>query len=197
MAVEKKKEEKKSMIIVVPSCLKDADGARTRSDQLPKIVATYVAPLVAHTSLGPIVATFVYAFIRIFSVYDSHKTIAPQTVVNCSSLIERKVVAGTDLIYSVVDRRGWIVDKSYKIVDKIYKMKGSMFEALYWVVRTVFLGLISLARMLKIYQLGKPSEEGAETALDVKNIPESVNFHFTRQCNYQCGFYAAINCYIQ
>jgi hypothetical protein len=27
------KEEKKSMIIVVPSCLKDADGARTRSDQ--------------------------------------------------------------------------------------------------------------------------------------------------------------------
>ena len=25
--------EKKSMIIVVPSCLKDADGARTRSDQ--------------------------------------------------------------------------------------------------------------------------------------------------------------------
>ena len=38
MAVEKKKErkrkeEKKSMIKVVPSCLKDADGARTRSDQ--------------------------------------------------------------------------------------------------------------------------------------------------------------------
>ena len=31
---EKRKEEKKSMIIVVPSCLKDADGARTRSDQL-------------------------------------------------------------------------------------------------------------------------------------------------------------------
>jgi hypothetical protein len=30
---EKRKEEKKSMIIVVPSCLKDADGARTRSDQ--------------------------------------------------------------------------------------------------------------------------------------------------------------------
>ena len=29
----RKKEEKKSMIIVV-SCLKDADGARTRSDQL-------------------------------------------------------------------------------------------------------------------------------------------------------------------
>ena len=29
----KKKEEKKSMIKVVPSCLKDADGARTRSDQ--------------------------------------------------------------------------------------------------------------------------------------------------------------------
>ena len=28
-----KKEEKMSMIIVVPSCLKDADGARTRSDQ--------------------------------------------------------------------------------------------------------------------------------------------------------------------
>jgi hypothetical protein len=27
------KEEKKSMIIVVPLCLKDADGARTRSDQ--------------------------------------------------------------------------------------------------------------------------------------------------------------------
>jgi hypothetical protein len=25
--------EKKSMIIVVPSCLKDVDGARTRSDQ--------------------------------------------------------------------------------------------------------------------------------------------------------------------
>ena len=34
MAVEKReKEEKKSMIIVVPSCLKDADGARTRLDQ--------------------------------------------------------------------------------------------------------------------------------------------------------------------
>ena len=34
MAVERKKrKEKKSMIIVVPSCLKDADGARTRSDQ--------------------------------------------------------------------------------------------------------------------------------------------------------------------
>ena len=37
MAVERKKkrkkEEKMSMIIVVPSCLKDADGARTRSDQ--------------------------------------------------------------------------------------------------------------------------------------------------------------------
>jgi hypothetical protein len=34
-AVEKreKEEEKKSMIIVVPSCLKDANGARTRSDQ--------------------------------------------------------------------------------------------------------------------------------------------------------------------
>jgi hypothetical protein len=29
----KKEGEKKSMIIVVPSCLKDADGARTRSDQ--------------------------------------------------------------------------------------------------------------------------------------------------------------------
>ena len=34
MAVEREKEEeKKSMIIVVPSCLKDTDGARTRSDQ--------------------------------------------------------------------------------------------------------------------------------------------------------------------
>jgi hypothetical protein len=35
MAVEEKRREreKKSMIIVVPSCLKDADGARTRSDQ--------------------------------------------------------------------------------------------------------------------------------------------------------------------
>jgi hypothetical protein len=32
MAVERRR-EKKSMIIVVPSCLKDADGARTRSDQ--------------------------------------------------------------------------------------------------------------------------------------------------------------------
>jgi hypothetical protein len=30
---EREKEEKKSMIIVVPSCLKDADGARTSSDQ--------------------------------------------------------------------------------------------------------------------------------------------------------------------
>ena len=89
------------------------------------------------------------------------------------------------------------MDKSYKIVDKIFKMTGSVFEALYWVVRTVFLGLISLARRLKIYQLGKPSEEVTGTALDVKNVPESVNFHFTRQCNYQCGFYAAINCCIQ
>ena len=35
---------KKLMIIVVPSCLKDADGARTRSDQnVPKIVATFVS----------------------------------------------------------------------------------------------------------------------------------------------------------
>ena len=34
MAVERRREkEKKSMIIVVPLCLKDADGARTRSDQ--------------------------------------------------------------------------------------------------------------------------------------------------------------------
>ena len=33
MAVEKREKEKKSMIIVVPSCLKDANGARTRSDQ--------------------------------------------------------------------------------------------------------------------------------------------------------------------
>jgi hypothetical protein len=34
MAVERReRKEKKSMIIVVPSCLKDADGARTRSDQ--------------------------------------------------------------------------------------------------------------------------------------------------------------------
>ena len=37
MAVEKKR-EKKSMIIVVPSCLKDADGARTRSDQKSMII---------------------------------------------------------------------------------------------------------------------------------------------------------------
>jgi hypothetical protein len=39
MAVEREKKErreKKSMIIVVPSCLKDADGARTRSDQKEK-----------------------------------------------------------------------------------------------------------------------------------------------------------------
>jgi hypothetical protein len=33
-----KKEEKKSMIRVVPSCLKDADGARTRSDQKSMII---------------------------------------------------------------------------------------------------------------------------------------------------------------
>jgi hypothetical protein len=35
MAVEKKRKEEeiKSMIIEIPSCLKDADGARTRSDQ--------------------------------------------------------------------------------------------------------------------------------------------------------------------
>jgi hypothetical protein len=30
---KEREREKKSMIIVVPSCLKDADGARTRSDQ--------------------------------------------------------------------------------------------------------------------------------------------------------------------
>jgi hypothetical protein len=30
---KEREKEKKSMIIVVPSCMKDADGARTRSDQ--------------------------------------------------------------------------------------------------------------------------------------------------------------------
>ena len=35
-----KEEEKKSMIIVIPSCLKDADGARTRSDQNSEEIST-------------------------------------------------------------------------------------------------------------------------------------------------------------
>ena len=39
---EREKREKKSMIIVVPSCLKDADGARTCSDQNPNLSVYYV-----------------------------------------------------------------------------------------------------------------------------------------------------------
>ena len=48
---ERKKEREKSMIIVVPSCLKDADGARTRSDQ--KSVSSHKINLTKHFDSQP------------------------------------------------------------------------------------------------------------------------------------------------
>ena len=49
------------MIIVVPSCLKDADGARSRSDQNMQNSGLWLSDTVCTVPLGPIVATFVYA----------------------------------------------------------------------------------------------------------------------------------------
>ena len=42
-----------------------------------------------------------------------------------------------------------------------------------------------LALLQQVYSKNKLDSKKSETK---KRIPESVNYHFTRQCNYECGF---------
>lgn len=50
---------------------------------------------------------------------------------------------------------------------------------MYWAA--AFVGLISICVI--VYKLRRPSKKGVE-----ERKCASVNYHFTRQCNYQCGF---------
>ena len=48
------------------------------------------------------------------------------------------------------------------------------------IVGTVVVGLVPILFFLLRWKLRQERRRGA--------VPLSVNYHFTRQCNYQCGF---------
>lgn len=65
---------------------------------------------------------------------------------------------------------------------------GSLVPLLLWLRATLWLAGTDGAQTLterKEPEGTKNQEEGSE---DQSLIPTSVNYHFTRQCNYKCGF---------
>ena len=46
----------------------------------------------------------------------------------------------------------------------------------------------SVRKRSQIVPQGNPLLKGSEKKFPCKIVPRSVNYHFTRQCNYKCGF---------
>lgn len=79
-------------------------------------------------------------------------------------------------------------------------MAESAFESAIWCLVTALIFVVSLLllwweylRTIKIHQVNglnhfKRSEATSRGDCDSLQKPQSVNYHFTRQCNYQCGF---------
>ena len=55
------------------------------------------------------------------------------------------------------------------------------------VATTVTIGLLYVIRGRRYVTTGSDVTTGSGNG-DARKVPESVNYHLTRQCNYKCGF---------
>ena len=72
----------------------------------------------------------------------------------------------------------------------------SVFAMLWIVVTNVLFSILQFVKSVKIALFEKTGKDMSEDAPDnpeVQTVPESVNFHFTRQCNYECEYWDAFN----